>query len=142
MRGVAATTGNTIRIAAPWVREHPDDTGMVIHELTHVIQAYPNAKTQWLTEGIADYIRFYHYEPQARLSAISPERHSYRDGYRTTAMFLAWAQQTYDPKLVEKLNASLRQGRYQYSLFQQLTGKSLDRLWADFLESPAAQGRP
>src|SRR5579862_8991192 len=36
-KGVAATAGNTIYIAAKFVREHPDDYGMVIHELTHVI---------------------------------------------------------------------------------------------------------
>ena len=40
---------------AQWISDHPDDFGMVIHELIHVIQAYPAAgdKPGWLVEGIA-----------------------------------------------------------------------------------------
>src|SRR5207249_2446473 len=41
MRGIAATSGATITIASSWVQRHPDDRGMVIHELVHVIQSYP-----------------------------------------------------------------------------------------------------
>ncbi len=40
-RGLAATTGHTITIQPDWVRKHPDDFGMVVHELTHVVQQYP-----------------------------------------------------------------------------------------------------
>src|SRR5262249_34971439 len=36
MKGVAGTSGATISIAASWVKKHPNDYGMVIHELTHV----------------------------------------------------------------------------------------------------------
>lgn len=142
MQGVAATSGTTITIAANWVKQHPDDYGMVVHELTHAVQAYPRAEAGWLVEGIADYVRFFRFEPQARLSPVDPARQSYRDGYRTTAMFLAWVESTHDKEIVRKLNEALRRSQYRYELFQEYTGKSLDRLWADFLESPAARGRP
>src|SRR5262245_52058641 len=49
MKGVAYARGNTIVIAADWVTKHPDDYGMVVHELTHVIQAYRrNRGAGWL----------------------------------------------------------------------------------------------
>lgn len=141
MKGVAHTTGATITIAADWVKQHPDDTGMVVHELTHVIQAYPRSEAGWLVEGIADYVRFYHFEPKAKLGPIDPSRQSYRDGYRTTAMFLAWVETTHDKAIIRKLNEALRKSEYRYDLFKKHTGKSLDRLWADFLDDEAARGR-
>lgn len=140
-QGVAATAGSTIRISSGWVKKHPDDFGMVVHELTHVIQSYPPSDAGWLVEGIADYVRYYHFEPQARLAAIDPARQSYRDGYRTAAMFLAWIERTHDADIVRKLNTALRRSQYKYDLFKQATTKSLDRLWADFLDDKASRGR-
>jgi hypothetical protein len=130
--GLAATTGHTIRIAARWVEEHPEDYGMVIHELTHVIQAYPRRGPGWLVEGIADYVRFFHYEPETKV-VVNPKRASYRDGYRTTAAFLAWSEKTYDKNLVNELNAALREGTYKDELFEKDTGKSLEELWGEFI---------
>lgn len=141
MKGVAHTSGNKITISAEWVKKHPDDLGMVVHELTHVIQSYPRSDAGWLVEGIADYIRLYHYEPKVKLSGIDPARQSYRDGYRTTALFLAWIQRTQDEAIIRKLNHALRRSEYNYAFFKQCTSKSLDRLWAEFLEDEAARGR-
>ncbi|MCW5558282.1 MAG: hypothetical protein KIT22_10685, partial [Verrucomicrobiae bacterium] len=57
-KGVAAAAGTEIRIAADWVKQHPEDArGVVIHELVHVVQAYPWNLEGWITEGIADYLR-------------------------------------------------------------------------------------
>jgi hypothetical protein len=132
---VAYTNGTTITISADWIAHHPEDYGMVIHELTHVIQRYPPSNNGWLVEGIADYIRFFHFEPKTRLGPIDPTRASYRDGYRTTARFLAWVQKRYDKDLVSKLNAALRGSRYDTSLFEKYTSKNLDQLWAEFIRS-------
>lgn len=137
MKGVAYTRRATIVIAADWVKKHPDDEGMVVHELTHAIQAYPPQKAGWLVEGIADYVRFYHFEPKTKLS-VNPRRASYRDGYRTTAMFLAWVQKNHDKDLVSKLNEALRKSEYKDELFKARTSKTLDELWTAFL---AAQER-
>lgn len=38
MGGVAGTSGATILISARWITDHADDIGLVIHELTHVVQ--------------------------------------------------------------------------------------------------------
>jgi hypothetical protein len=134
MKGVAFTQGATITIAADWIRKHPDDKGMVVHELTHAIQAYRGAGPGWLVEGIADYIRFYHYEPKTKLM-VNPRRASYRDGYRTTAMFLAWIEQAHDKDIVRKLNEALRKREYKDDLFKTCTSKTLDELWDGFIMS-------
>ena len=84
---------------------------------------------------------FENYEPQAKLAGVDPSRQSYRDGYRTAAMFLAWIEAMHGKGVVPRLNEALRKSQYRYDLFKQLTGKSLDRLWADFLEDKAARGR-
>jgi hypothetical protein len=132
MKGVAGTAGTTIMIASSWVTQHPDDLGMVIHELTHVVQSYPSYRAGWLVEGIADYVRFVKYEPGHPQPPIDPEKASYRAGYRTTFRFLDWIERTHKG-LIAQLNAALRQGRYEDALFHDLTGKSLDELWKNFL---------
>ena len=141
MRAPASTSGNTISVNAEHVRRHPDDFGMVVHELTHVLQRYArfDKENWWLVEGIADYVRFYRYEPNTRLGRIDPAKASYRDGYRTSARFLAWVARRYDKDLVPRLNAALRQGEYRPELFEQYTGKTLDQLWAEFLRAAPAR---
>jgi hypothetical protein len=138
MRGIAYTSGSTIVISARWLDKHPDDYGMVVHELTHVVQAYSDGDPGWLVEGIADYVRFFHYEPKTKIE-VDAERASYRDGYRTTARFLAWIERKKDRDILRVLNAAIRQGKYKDKLFRTRTGKSLDELWAAFIESVRAE---
>lgn len=136
-RGLAATSGDIITIQPDWVRKHPDDTGMVVHELTHVVQSYHHRGDTpgWLVEGIADYIRIAKYEPDARRPRLDPDRAKYTDAYKTTAIFLEWTEKKYDPKLVNKLNAALRAGTYKDELWQDATGKTLDDVWSEFADS-------
>jgi hypothetical protein len=109
---------------------------MIIHELTHVVQAYrQRGNPGWLVEGVADYVRLTHFEPEARRPRINPDRASYRDAYKTTAIFLEWAEKKYDAALVKKLNAAMREGHYKPELFQEYTGKALDDLWAEFCDT-------
>lgn len=131
----AFASGSTIQISAKWIQEHSDDFGCVIHELTHVIQAYPNSRNKpgWLVEGIADYIRFWKYEPEVPRPRIDREKASYRDSYRTTAAFLAWISWKYDKRIVPRLDSALRQGKYSDAIFGDVTGRSLDALWEEFV---------
>jgi hypothetical protein len=105
---------------------------MVLHELTHVIQAYPNYDPVWLVEGIADYIRYWHCEPGAREFPIT-EKSNYTDSYGTTARFLAWVAVTKDSRIVKKVNQALREGKYQEEMFREATGKDLKELWREFV---------
>jgi hypothetical protein len=135
MKGVAHALGGKITISAVFVRGHPDDWGMVVHELTHVVQSYPNGGPGWLIEGIADYIRIVHFEPQAARPKLDPDKASYKDAYKTTAMFLEWIEQHHTAGVVVKMNAALRSGAYKDELWSSLTGKTVDELWALFIKS-------
>ena len=108
MAGIAYTSGTTITCAEAWFTAHPDDYGAVIHELCHVVQAYgrPGAPG-WVTEGIADYVRWFVYEPAERHPRPNPDRAKYTDSYRTTGAFLNYVIQTHDKDLARKFNAAL-----------------------------------
>lgn len=131
-KGVAYTTGAKITVVADWIRKHPDDFGMVIHELTHVVQSYPKG-VGWITEGIADYIRNYKYEPK-QPGKVNPKA-SYKDGYKTAATFLAWMEKSKDKDIIRKLNEALRTGKYKDELFKEWAGADADALWKEFLAS-------
>lgn len=135
MNGVAYTAGNVITISADHVRYHPEDYGMGIHELTHVVQSYPPSDAGWLVEGIADYVRFFLYEPKAPRPFINIQKGYLPHAYRTTAAFLAWVTAICDKHLVQQLNQDLREGKFDISLFQKYTGKDMDTLWQEFMEA-------
>jgi len=135
----AYATGDEISFNATWIRAHPDDLGMVVHELTHIVQHYPDNKvdTGWLVEGIADYTRWWRYEPEAPRSKINFAKATYHDAYRTTAWFLAWSGQKYNLALVPTLDGKLRKGEDPMPVFEQLTGKTADVLWSEFAAATA-----
>lgn len=131
----AYCSGDEITVKAEWVRDHPDDLGIVIHEMAHAIQSYPNAKTTpgWLVEGIADYIRWWRYEPGPPHTKINPDKSNYTDAYRTTAYWLAWVEQKYDRRLVPMLDAAMRKREDPLPVFEKLTKKDADTLWKEFV---------
>ena len=75
MNGVAFTAGGTITCSAKWFTDHPDDVGAVIHELCHVVQGYRKKQPPgWVTEGIADYVRWFNFEPKEKHPRIRQSR--------------------------------------------------------------------
>ncbi|MCW5947105.1 MAG: DUF4157 domain-containing protein [Fimbriimonadales bacterium] len=133
----AFASGNTITINGKWITDRPDDLGMVIHELVHVVQQYPrnDKKPGWLVEGIADYIRWWRYEPEAPRPRIDYEKANFTDSYRTTAYFLAWVSRRYDMRLVPTLDLALRKAEDPMPIFRQLTEKNVEELWKEFIAS-------
>lgn len=138
MKGVAHAAGGNLYIAADWVKGNPTDFGMVVHELTHLVQRYPSYNAGWLVEGIADYVRGYHFEPAITHPRIDFTRAKYTDAYKTTAAFLKWVSDKYDKDLVPKLSNSLVQGKYSDTLFKEYTGKEVTVLWNEFAAAPPA----
>ena len=136
---VAGTTGANITANANWMRNEINGqaTGSIVHEFVHVVQHYGNVRAPgWLTEGIADYIRWYLYEPQSRGAEIKTAnriaRARYDAAYRVTANFLDYVSQKYDKEIVAKINAAIRQGKYSDELWKTYTGKSVSELAADW----------
>jgi len=138
MNGVAHASGNVITISTAWIKKNPDDWGMVAHELTHVIQRYRRGEG-WLTEGIADYVRYYVVEPGSKRARFDINRTSYRNAYQPAAGFIDWLERSKGPGIVSKLNAALRAGRYKPELFVEITGGTPDELWEQFKASKTAK---
>lgn len=136
-RPLAGTAGNRIFCTAQWFIDHPDDYGAVVHEMCHVIQAYGGNHDApgWVVEGVADYARWFQYEPADRRPRVDPQRAKYTDGYQTTAAFFDWIVRAKDRTFVKRLNEACRQGKYKEELFEQYAGRPLAQLWKEFLES-------
>ncbi len=135
----AYTAGAEIHVDGSWIVAHPDDSGLLIHELVHVLQGYPASATTpgWMTEGIADYVRWWRYEPELAATSgrtrIDPAKSKYTDSYRVTAMWLAWCSRVHDLRLVPALDLALRNGEDPLPLFEKLCGKNADALWQEFV---------
>jgi hypothetical protein len=137
--GVAATGGGRITGSVKYFKSKPDDIGAMVHETAHCVQNYKGrGNPGWLVEGIADYVRFWKYEP-GKAGKVNPDRAKYDASYRTTAAFLAFVSEKYDPKLVNKLNAAMREGKYEVDIWKKLTGKSPEELNQQWKESLAAK---
>ncbi len=148
----ASASGNRLNLNSGWFRKELDREalGAVVHELVHVVQDYGRARRMnpaatrtpgWVVEGIADYIRWFLYEPESRGAEITPSRASrarYDASYRVTANFMDWVARKYDAQLVRKLNAAAREGRYAESLWQEWTGRPLPELGSEWREALGA----
>ncbi len=151
MQGVAATSGTRVHCAARWFRGQlkGEAKGAVVHELVHVVQQYGLARRTnrnatrtpgWLVEGIADYIRWFLYEPETRgaeISAAGLSRARYDASYRVSANFINWVVENHDKDLVRKLNAAARQGGYSETLWKEYTGHTVQELNEQWKQSLA-----
>lgn len=128
---VAATGGGKMSVNTAWAHAHPEDTGLAVHEMAHVVQS--GGAPGWLIEAVADYIRWIRFEPENFTYRIDPKTATPHDPYRTGAAFLGWCENHYDPRLVTKLNDAARFGRYSDAMFERACGKPIDVLWQEFL---------
>jgi len=149
---VAATGGTTIRCAAAWFRRNlqGEAKGALVHEMVHVVQQCGRTRLRpgaarppgWLVEGIADYIRWFLYEPQTRGAEITRRNlpgARYDGNYRISANFLNWVSGKHGRDVVPKLNAAIREGRYSEGLWKGLTGRTVQELGDEWKADLATQ---
>lgn len=149
-RGVAATGGTRIVCSIDWFRKNLEGeaVGAVVHEMVHVVQQYRRAQggnrnPGWLVEGVADWVRWFNYEPESLRPHPRADRANYNDSYRTTGHFLDYVTKKYDKDLVKKLNAAMREGKYSDDLWKASTGKTLTELGDEWKQTlHAGPGRP
>ncbi len=135
--GVAAAGGGRITGSVKYFKSNPNDVGAMVHETAHCVQSYKGrGNPGWLVEGVADYVRFWKYEP-GKAGRLQPERAKYDASYRTTAAFLAYVTEKYDGQAVPKLNAMMREGRYTPEVWRTLTGKPVEELNQEWRQSLA-----
>lgn len=138
----AATIGNRILLSEEYFKNNTNDLGAIIHELTHVVQSYPNDSPARLREGIADYIRYSRGYQSATSypHCNSPEYPFYDSGYWCSAAFLGYIDKKYGGKIIEHLNKALRENRYSDTLFATYTKKTIDELWKECLKKECKGG--
>jgi hypothetical protein len=150
MGGVPAyAAGARLSLSIPFFRAQleREAKGCVIHELVHVVQSYrrvrrgagprPEPVPGWVVEGIADYVRWFLFEPEAKgaeITARNLRTARYDGSYRISANFIDWVLRHHDRDLLEKLNAAAREGRYEEELWSRWTGRSLQELGELWLE--------
>jgi len=145
MDGVAYTTGTDVFASEKWIKNQikGEAIGSLVHEVVHVVQqygkhGYADHAPGWLVEGVADYIRWFKYEPGSHGADIvwmRSMRHftpRYDGGYRVTANFLNWVSEKYDHDIVRQLNAAMREGKYDEGLWKEYTGKDIQELGVEW----------
>ncbi|HEX7654210.1 MAG TPA: basic secretory protein-like protein [Verrucomicrobiae bacterium] len=149
MDGVAYTAGRHVVANSTWLAGELQDEalGSLVHELVHVVQQYHSRRNPgWLVEGSADYIRWFLYDRDRHGADLVWMRHRgpkfsphYNDSYRVTANFLDWVTQKYDREIVTQMGVAMREDKYDESLWQKYTGKSLAALGEEWKRSLMAQ---
>ena len=139
-KGVAATMGSEIVYNPDWFYRFPEDLDVVTHEAMHIVQAYGNNQVPWwLTEGIADYVRFKYGVNNAAggwsLPAYKTDQ-NYDNSYRVTARFLAWIENKIKPGFVKEMDNVMRSGKFSESSWQTISGKSVGELWSAYAANP------
>lgn len=138
--GVAAASNGIIKVNPEWMIKNPEDLDVVTHEAMHIVQNYPGgAGPGWVTEGVADYVRYKLGVNNAAanwsLPAFSEKQH-YTNAYRVTARFFVWIEKNHSKKLVKKLDHAMRTKTYTQDFWKKETGKTVDELWNDYKNNP------
>ena len=135
-KGIAASSGTKIVVFSNWIEKRPEDFGLLVHELVHVIQRYPRKEPEWVTEGIADYIRWAIYEGMGQTGFHVPQApDGYKEGYQAAAGFLLWLETHDAPGIVRRLNTAMRSSSYTDAVFADMTGRDLGTLWTEYVKS-------
>ena len=139
--GVAATSADRVVYNPKWFKAHPGDIDVVTHEVMHIVQAYGNTPGPWwITEGIADYVRYKFGVDNAGANWSLPEvneKQNFDNSYRVTARFFIWIVKTKNKKFIEKMDQKLRDHSYTKNAWVELTGKMPKELWAEYLLNPS-----
>jgi hypothetical protein len=142
-KGVAEASGNRILFSTNYMNAHPTDIDIVTHEGMHLVQGYGyGSGPVWLTEGIADFIRYQYgvdnigskwYLPD--LAAQHNEK-KYENSYRITARFFEWIDQKVKPGMIVQIDKELRNHTYTPETWSKLSGKTIDELWDEYAKNP------
>lgn len=141
---------NQVSLLVDHVQSKPNDWGMLAHELTHAAQSYRGDGSGWVTEGIADWLRYdLDLPPDGRGNDPRCEQthhNHYTQGYECGAALLGYIQRTVGGHVLPDLNAYLhgqnRSGDAIRSWIQTKTGRTPEQLWSACRSAECAGGRP
>ncbi|HEX3313808.1 MAG TPA: basic secretory protein-like protein [Gemmataceae bacterium] len=141
IRVPAYCTGPEIKVDIDWLHKHPDDIGMITHELTHSVQGYRGGVPGWFVEGMADYTRLAFgpkEQPNWALPRRFSDKQSYKDSYRVTGRFFQWLEAKH-PGVLDKMHRKAQDREFDLGDFRKLTGSTIDELWAQCVKELRAE---
>ena len=133
MKVPAYCTGDEIHVSIEWMNQHPEDIGVIAHELTHSVQGYRGGVPGWFVEGMADYARLVFgpkQQPGWELPRRLGDKQSYKDSYRVTGRFFVWLEEKH-PGVLDELHRKAQDREFNLADFGKLTGSSIDDLWTE-----------
>ncbi len=139
---ISGTSDAHVYINAVYQNANPDDLGWFTHELTHVAQSYSGSDVPgWFTEGMAEYGRYYYAPAGAnpswwQIPGTVTASDSYTKGYGPAGRFLIWLQQQKSATIVDQLNHAAQTQQVFLTVFQQITGSTVDQAWAQYVGNP------
>ena len=134
--GVAYASGRSITVSSAYIKKAPRDFGLVVHETTHVAQAYPRVRETWAMEGLTDYIRYYVTEARSKNHwRVDPERSKYTDSYGVTAAFYDWIVRNIDKDFIQKIHRVFRSRGSVEAFCKEEYDATLGDLWEQFISS-------
>ena len=140
--GVAYAAGREITVSSTYIKRNPKDFGLVIHETTHIAQAYPRVREVWAMEGMTDYVRYFITEPRSKNTwRVDPQRSKYTDSYGVTATFYDWIVRNKDPEFIHKIHRVFRSRQSVEKFCPQEYNTTLAELWNEFISSLTQQTR-
>ena len=139
-KGVAATSRGVVRYNPDWFAKHPQDIDVVTHEAMHIVQDYRGGSGPgWITEGIADYVRYKMGVNNEASGWKLPDytvKQNFDNSYRVTARFFVWIEKKHDKKFVKKLDKAMREHTYTADFTKNETGKTFEELWSEYAAAP------
>lgn len=138
--GVAGIAADTIHVNPRYSLANPTDLNVMVHEITHQIQAYPGGGPGYITEGIADYSRWKFgvadgFNGWYLSDYVVTDK--YTDGYTVIARFILWAEAKYNKPMVQVIDKQMRDGTYDNdATWTQLTGSTFLQLWDAYTLNP------
>lgn len=138
MPGVAHASGGELFFSIEHLERQPDDAaGVGVHELTHIVQGYAGnyrGANVWITEGMADYVRFGVFEGGRYGFRHDPTTQNYDSSYRITGRFMGWCE-TQKPGLVKALHAAISKGGDGVAAWESFSGEKLPVLWKRYCDA-------
>ncbi|UII19987.1 basic secretory family protein [Fulvivirga ligni] len=139
--GVAEAGGGRVRMNPNWLKQHPYDFDMVTHEVMHLVQAYPGgAGPWWVTEGIADYMRYMYGCDNPKGGWSMPdyqEKQNFDNSYRITARFFVWIERNKQAGFIKQLDHAMRTKTYTDKIWKDKLGKNIEDLWKEYAQNPS-----
>ena len=132
--GIAHADSNAITVSSHWIEKYPEDIGLIVHEAVHVVQLYPEFEPGWVTEGIADYIRWHLYEKKPlEWFSVGEDEKGYEAAYRISGGFFLWITKFKNSEFIKILNTAMKNGEYDETVFFNSTGVELAGLWQEYM---------